>query len=324
MSERQNNTIRDAQHARNVQHERRAQSGHVGHAPNARVVPAVPVTSARRSSAVNMRGNRYAGDYRYASGRPAKKKSIAQFLLPLFIAAFIICLAVVGVIVYGYWQGAKTYDDIYQQAISDPEAIEATPLDTQIDWDALYAINPETVAWIYIPGTDINYPIVRADNNEKYLKTNFEGEVNWAVSYGAIFLDCNCQSDLSSQNSYFYGHNMNNGAMFAQLAKLADEQAFNECRTVYLYTPEQNYKLESFAFLHVDADDDLVRPDVGSSVHQRAYVQTQMDRSVVRPSEGFPDADSIEQTFSFITCDNLPSNGRYVLLCQAVEKAQPR
>ena len=267
---------------------------------------------------------RTSGNLRYSSpsqtsNTPVAKKGISRFLLPFFIVCFCVSLIAIGVILWGYFQGNRMYNDIASQATPTLNAAEDSLLDTQIDWEALYAINPETIAWVYVPGTEINYPIVQTSNNSKYLKTDFQGETNWVVSYGAIFLDSNCQADLSDQNSFFYGHNMNNGAMFAVLAQFADSDVFNEHRTVYLFTPEANYRLESFALLHVPANDALVEPVTGDSAAQQAYVQKQIDRSEVQPSGGFPDAASIDHTYVFVTCDNLPSDGRYALYCRMVD-----
>ena len=55
-----------------------------------------------------------------------------------------------------------------------------------IDFDALAQTNPEIVGWIYVPGTNINYPVVQTNNNSKYLNTLFDGTAN---ASGAIFLD---------------------------------------------------------------------------------------------------------------------------------------
>ena len=249
----------------------------------------------------------------------SQRKPLPRFLLPLFVICFCVCLVVVGVICWGYFQGSRMYNSVAQNALPNLDASDDQVLDTQVDWDALREVNPETVAWVYVPDTEINYPIVQAENNEKYLKTDFQGEVNWAVSYGAIFLDSNCAADFSDRNSFFYGHNMNNGAMFATLANFGDDQVFNNHRTVYLFTPERNYRLESFAFLHVPSTDSLVQPDMESDIHQRAYLQTQIDRSLVHPSEGFPNPGSIGHAYVLVTCDNLPSDGRYALYCREVE-----
>ena len=60
--------------------------------------------------------------------------------------------------------------------------------DLEVDWDALLAINPDTVGWVYVPGTNINYPIVHTDNDETYLTRDFNGEQSWGATYGCIFL----------------------------------------------------------------------------------------------------------------------------------------
>lgn len=250
------------------------------------------------------------------TGGLSAKRKVALVLSALVVC---VCLGAVGVILWGYNQGSQAYDSLAKTALPAESAMEETPLSTRIDWDALLAVNPETIAWVYVPGTSINYPIVQTSDNQKYIKTDFQGETNWAVSYGAIFLDTNCEANLTSQNSFFYGHNMNNGAMFAPLASFADNATFNDHRVVYLFTPTCNYKLQSFALLHVAASSTLVQLVTGSAVHQRAYVQTQIDQSVVTPEEGFPDAGLIDRTYAFATCDNLPSNGRYVLFCRAEE-----
>ena len=52
---------------------------------------------------------------------------------------------------------------------------------------------------------------------------------------------------------------MNDGSMFAELAHFGDQARFDECRTVYLLTPDANYRLRTFALLHVDATDPLVQ-----------------------------------------------------------------
>lgn len=246
-----------------------------------------------------------------------KKKKLYNILLVFFTTVLCVCLIAIGVIMWGYFQGSRMYSDI--AAKTTLSTSDEDILSTEIDWDALLAINPETIAWVYVPGTDINYPVVQTTNNEKYLKTDFQGEVNWVVSFGAIFLDYQCESDFSNQNNFMYGHNMNDGSMFAVLATFADNQVFNEHRDVYVFTPLRNYKLESFALLHVDANDTLVQPTTGSDARQRAYVQTQLDRSIVTPSEGFPDAGSVDRTFVLVTCDNLPTDGRYALYCRMVD-----
>lgn len=81
----------------------------------------------------------------------------------------------------GYKQASDSYQKIEKQYVSDKDA-SGVPI---IDFDALAQTNPEIVGWIYVPGTNINYPVVQTNNNSKYLNTLFDGTSN---ASGAIFL----------------------------------------------------------------------------------------------------------------------------------------
>ena len=88
---------------------------------------------------------------------------------------------------------------------------------------SLKAQNPDTVGWIILPDSKINYPIVKSKDNTEYLTTTFEGQT---ANSGAIFLDMSCKSDFSNQNAIIYGHNMKNGSMFRALNNLTDKEYF--------------------------------------------------------------------------------------------------
>lgn len=82
----------------------------------------------------------------------------------------------------------------------------------------LYEMNPECVGWIYIEGTNIDYPIMHTPNNpQKYLRKNFYGEYSQS---GVPFLDARCCEDKGT--AIIYGHNMKNGTQFSDLKKYLD------------------------------------------------------------------------------------------------------
>ena len=68
----------------------------------------------------------------------------------------------------------------------------------------------------------------------------------------------------------------------------------------------------TFALVHVAADDPLAQMRFADEDERVAYVQDKIDRSVV-PASDIPAASDIKHTFALATCDNLPSDGRYVL-----------
>ena len=99
----------------------------------------------------------------------------------------------------------KKDDDTGKKAETDGKKADICPI--TVDFDALQEINEDVVGWIYIPGTEVNYPVVQGDDNEYYLHRTFEKKDNFT---GAIFLDYLCQPDFSSDNTILYGHNMKN------------------------------------------------------------------------------------------------------------------
>ena len=245
-----------------------------------------------------------------------KSKKGGPWRVVFWIALIVLVasLAVLGALLFSYWQGQNTYDKIADQAFEAPRDVEGAALeDLQVDWDALRAVNPDVVGWIYIPGTIVNYPIVHTDNDERYLTYDFNGEQGWGATFGTIFLQAANAGDFSDANNIVYGHHLNNGSMFACLADMQDDAGFNAHRTVYLLTPQGSYKLRTFSMVHCAADDPLAQASFADEAEQTAYVQDKIDRSVAKPDGELPAADEMDHTFAFVTCDNLPSDGRYVL-----------
>ena len=255
-------------------------------------------------------------------GRGGKKKGGPwRVVFWIALVVFVASLAALGVIGFGYWQGQQTYSEVAQEGFAPPADIEGTSLaDLTVDWDALKAINPDTVGWIYVPGTNINYPIVHTTDNEKYLTHDFKGSEGWIATFGAIFLAAENSADFADANSIVYGHHLNDGSMFAAIADMENPDAFNASRTVYILTPQGNYRLTTFSLVHCDADDPLAQTAFSSEEERAAYVQDKVDRSVVSVAD-VPAAEDMAQTFTFATCDNLPTDGRWVLFAYVADSA---
>lgn len=240
------------------------------------------------------------------------------------LAVLVASLAVLGALAFSYWQGQNAYDEIADRAFEAPRDIEGTSLENiQVDWDALRAINPDVVGWIYIPDTIVNYPIVHTDDDTHYLSYDFNGQQGWGATFGTIFLQAANAGDFTDANNIVYGHHLNNGSMFACLADFTDSVEFNAHRTVYLLTPQGNYKLRTFSLVHCAADDPLAQTSFTDADELASYVQDKIDRSVAAPEGALPAAEDIDHTFAFVTCDNLPSDGRYVLFSYVEETTVP-
>ena len=117
-----------------------------------------------------------------------------------------------------------------------------------INFQELININSDFVGWIKIEDTNINYPIVQGTNNTYYLKHSFYKEYSNA---GSIYMDATANSNFSSKNTFIYGHYTSDGSMFGQIGKYMKQDFYDKHKEIYIYTSEQNYKLEVFS-VHVD------------------------------------------------------------------------
>ena len=255
----------------------------------------------------------------YATKAHARRKSRKWTVVLVVAIVVLICaLTALGAIVFSYWQGQQAYSRVSDAA--DLDTAETLDLDSSlVDWDALAAINPDIVAWIYIPGSNINYPVVRGADDSYYLTHDFEGTQGGLTNNGCIFLHSENATDFSDQGSFIFGHHLNDGTMFSAIA---DESAFQNQRTVYLLTPKLNMKLRSFSLVHCAADDPLLQMSFATAADLCDYLTDIESRSVVSVSDA-PDVSTIDQFFALSTCDNLASNGRYVLYCSIEQVGLP-
>lgn len=261
--------------------------------------------------------------------KQAGRRKLWTGILVAAIAVFVAAACALGVVLFTYWQGQKSYDSLAESAFmpdSDLSDVEGGSLsDLVVDWDALRAINPDVVGWVYIPNTNVNYPIVKApaDNPDKYLTTDFEGNVGgrWMPTYGTPYLLSTNADDFSDKNNIVQGHHLQNGEMFAALADFADSTQFNAHRNVYLLTPKGNYRLNSISLVHCAGSEPIAQTQFATDADFTAYAQDKIDRSVVSPYPAAPSAQDVSQLFMFSTCDS-NSDARYVLYCVPVEFAE--
>lgn len=114
-----------------------------------------------------------------------------------------------------------------------------------LDWDALAEENEHIYAWIHIPGTNVDYPMVQhPENVNYYLDHNLDHSSGLP---GCIYTENYNSKDFTDPNTVIYGHNMKNGSMFASLHNFEDKAFFEENRFAYIYTPDRVLVYEIFA-----------------------------------------------------------------------------
>ncbi len=111
--------------------------------------------------------------------------------------------------------------------------------DLVVDWDALPLITTDVVAWVYVPGPMMNYPLAHLDgDSDYYLPPTFRlGEGSFGTDFGSLLLSGENAGDFSDEVNILYGHPMRNGSMFPLFADLRDSNIFLDHGTIYLLRP---------------------------------------------------------------------------------------
>lgn len=121
--------------------------------------------------------------------------------------------------------------------------------DIRIDFDSLQARNPDIYAWITIPGTIVDYPVVqKTDAEDLYDNYYLDHTVDFIEGYpGAIYSHPVNALDFTDSVTVLYGHNMKDGSMFSCLHEFADRDFFDRNHTIIIDTPDYTYTYEIFA-----------------------------------------------------------------------------
>ena len=117
-------------------------------------------------------------------------------------------------------------------------------------WATYDNYNP-VKAFISVSGTDINYNVFQADDNEKFLEADGFGEYS---DHGSIFADYRNNLETLDENNVIYGHNMADGTMFAGLLKLRDSSHYVKDSDFLIYLDSRGYNnvFKIFSVYEVD------------------------------------------------------------------------
>ena len=176
----------------------------------------------------------------------------------LSIMAGILILLMLSYGMYSLWDTYK----IYANSFADEELLKFRPTDDGEDNPTLKdleKLNPDVKAWIQVPKTNIDYPVVQGQDDMEYINKNVYGEFELS---GAIFLSCLNKDDFSDPYNLVYGHNMKNGGMFADVADFTNKEYFETHQKGKLYLTDATRKIRFFACMKVTAADaKIYHPD---------------------------------------------------------------
>ena len=175
--------------------------------------------------------------------------------------------------------------------------------------------NDDTVGYISIEGTVIDYPVMYSGDNEFYLKNDF----NKSGSYhGAIFLDyrCNVYDMQSTRNMILYGHRMRDGTMFRPVVFYFEKKFFDEHRIIQFDTLAGEMQWEVFATFESHIDFYYIRTEFESDEEWLEFIRYCQSLSLYE-SDVVLNKDDIVLTLSTCSTDK---NHRVVLMARLIKE----
>ena len=120
-------------------------------------------------------------------------------------------------------------------------------------FDGLEATNPDTIAYVYAPGTKLDEPVVQTTDNSTYLDKTFDGG---NVPYlGTVFMDTDNKKDFSDRLTWLFGHargsKVADSRMFNDVNYYSDQSFFDKHKYVVIETPQRKYYYEAMCLVIV-------------------------------------------------------------------------
>lgn len=204
-----------------------------------------------------------------------KKKKSNRILNIIMI--FAICI-----IVYGIWsvialkmqykKAGEEYEKLRKamDISSEENLLNKDAPNVNIDLERLKKENPDTVGWIYYPCLNINYPIMKDEDNTYYIKHTFSGDKN---DIGSIFLDCIASEDFTDDNTFLYGHNAMDGSMLGSLKNIREEGVVEKNPYFWIYTENGWQKYSIFSYHDAKKTDDTFKIKFDNEEEHKAFLE---------------------------------------------------
>ena len=151
-------------------------------------------------------------------------------------------------------------------------------------FDGLEATNPDTIAYVYAPGTKLDEPVVQTTDNSTYLDKTFDGG---NVPYlGTVFMDTDNKKDFSDRLTWLFGHargsKVADSRMFNDVNYYSDQSFFDKHKYVVIETPQRKYYYEALAMVIVPEDTAFYRTSFESDKDFKQQLDIIYDQASVK------------------------------------------
>lgn len=147
-----------------------------------------------------------------------------------------------------------------------------------VDFKELKVKNNDTVGWINVNNTNINYPFVQTDNNNYYLTHSFDKTYNEA---GWVFLDYRNETNFSDKNTIIYAHSRLDKTMFGSLSKVLKEEWYTnkDNHIIRISTETENTLWQIFSVYVIETESYYITTNFVSDNEYQTFLDTIKSRS---------------------------------------------
>lgn len=146
-------------------------------------------------------------------------------------------------------------------------------------FSTLQEINKDTVGWLTVNNTRIDYPVVQAKDNDYYLRRDYYQNKN---RHGWIFMDYRNNPDELNENTIIYGHNLANQTMFGTLRYALNSYWYKKSanQIITFNTPNENMKFQIFSIYTIPTTNDYLDITFPTTDAYQAYIDLVKGRSI--------------------------------------------
>ncbi len=205
-----------------------------------------------------------------------------------------------------------------EPTVAPTEVPTPEPTPDNSPFGQLKQINQDITAWITLPGTAIDYPVLQGPNNYSYINTDVYG--NFALA-GSIFLDSRNDAAYGDRYSLLYGHNMSYHKMFSDINLYKKETFFSENTLGLILLPDGFHILESISVVVTPASDSgLMNPENWEHFTTEQVMDAMLSSALHVNEKGLEDMRTImdagetPRILALSTCSEEFTDARTILL----------
>lgn len=231
----------------------------------------------------------------------------------IFLIAVLVCIFFGYRIISYYLSDGGNTSQYIEETTASTSYNKRLAENHNINWDKLKEDNADIYSWIYIPNTNVDYPVVQASKDapyDFYLDHNIKKQSEMA---GAIYSERNNTKDYMDPVTILYGHNMKNGSMFKTLHKFENPKFFKNNKEIYIYMPNRKLTYQIYAAYVYDDRHILNSFDFKDKKILRDYQQFTLNPDALTKNTRKVTLDADSRILTLSTCTNISNNTRYLV-----------